>query len=80
MKTIQTPNNLEVLLHYHTTPQIHPRHDAPAVKSAVEMLLAEGLLQRDDRLYTTTDKGKFYLDHLLSRPFPVRTFSIPGGD
>ena len=74
---IGSPSNLEVLLHMHVSPSPHPRSDAPAVVEAIAELLEAGMICRDDRHYTTTDKGKFYIEHLLSIPFPVRTFSIP---
>ena len=56
---------------------IHPRSSAPSVIQSIQMLQEAGLIERDDRHYTTTAKGKFYLDHLLSIPFPERTFHIP---
>lgn len=77
MNCIGSPSSLEVLLHMHVSPSPHPRSDAMAVKHAISDLLEAGMIQRDDRHYTTTDKGKFYIEHLLSIPFPVRTFSIP---
>lgn len=74
---ITNPNNLDVLLHYHVSPCAHPRADAPAVKEATGMLLHFGLLEKDDRHFRTTAKGKFYIEHLLKQPFPVETFTIP---
>ena len=72
-----SPCALEVLIHCHTSPMIHPRSSAPSVIQSIQMLQEAGLIERDDRHYTSTAKGKFYLDHLLSIPFPERTFHIP---
>lgn len=80
MNTIQCPNNLEVLLHFHVSPSVHPRIDAMAVKEAITELREAGMIQPSDRSYTTTDKGKFYIEHLLAVPFPVRTFYIPANE
>ena len=77
MKCIWSPNNLEVLIHCHCSGSVHPRIDAPAVMDAIKILSAEGLIIQSDRHYVTTDKGKFYLDHLLSIPFPIQEYRIP---
>lgn len=77
MRCIHTPNNLEVLLHYHVTPTKHPRFEAPAVEEAIEELYQEGLIVNDGKSYRSTAKGKFYIEHLLRQPYPVTVFSIP---
>lgn len=74
---IQTPSDLELLIHCHVCAQVHPRADAPAIIDGISRLVAAGLIQREDRHYGTTDKGKFYIEHLLKQPFPVETFTIP---
>lgn len=76
---ILNPSNLELLIHCHVTPEQHPRGDAPAIKEGIHYLLKEGMIERYDRSYTTTKKGQFYIEHLLSLPFPVEhtTYVIP---
>lgn len=77
MPCIQTPSDLELLLHCHVSPQVHPRADAPAIIDGTRRLVDAGLIERMDRHYGTTEKGKFYIAHLLKQPFPVVTFCIP---
>lgn len=77
MKTISTVNSLEVLLHCHVSNSPHPRAEAPAVKEAIRALSFEGMIEPFDRHHVTTDKGTFYIKHLLKQPFPVVAFSIP---
>ena len=77
MKIIGTLNNLEVLIHCHCNPTVHPRLSSESVKEAIRLLVFEGMIEQFDRHYVTTDKGAFYLSHLLSVPFPVTSFVIP---
>lgn len=80
MACIRTPSDLEVLIHCHVSPTVHPRASAPAIIDGISRLCAYGLIEKDDRHYTTTQKGKFYLEHLLKQPFPVEIYSIPEVD
>lgn len=77
MACIQTPNNLDVLMHCHVSPTPHPRAGAPAVEDALEFLYQEGLIECVGGNYNTTKKGRFYLEHLLRQPFPETVFCIP---
>jgi hypothetical protein len=77
MKTIRTVHDLEVLLHCHVSPTVHPRYHVQAVKDAISSLVAHDMIEQSDRHYSTTEKGKFYLEHLLSQPFPVVIYAIP---
>lgn len=80
METIRTPNNIEVLVHYHCVCSPHPRADAPAVKEATEQFLEEGLIEVDgimENRYTTTLKGRFMMEMLCNTPFPVLKFCDP---
>lgn len=74
-----TPCQLEVLMHYYVSGHDHPRKEAPAVAEAITMFMQEGMLKfaNDGVHITTTDKGSFWLEHLLSIPFPVKRFRIP---
>lgn len=69
---------LNVLIHYHITQQVHPQANMPAVQEATHRLESQGLIERVDRHYETTPKGEFFLEHLLSVPFPVEVYAIPG--
>lgn len=78
-----TPNDLEVLLHYHIECVPHPRLQVPAVEQAVKMWVKEGMLERSrmidptDSGYATTRKAHVWLMHLLSEPLPENTWEVP---
>lgn len=71
---IGTPNNIEVLLHYHVYPSTHPRISAPAVQDATQMLLACGAIKPVDNHYTTTRKGAAWVKLLCRTPEPVEAY------
>lgn len=78
MTTLRTPNNIDVLIHYHVSLQPHERIHAPAVIEATEMLLNEGAIvpAPDGRkdCYTTTRKGKAWLAALENVPCPQEAY------
>ncbi len=67
------PSDIEVLLHYHVSPDPHPRIEAPAVADGIRRLKQLGLLEdrRRDNVYTTTDKGRVHIEQLCTMPLPV---------
>lgn len=72
---IHSPNNIEVLLHYHTTPEPHPRIDAPAVKEATEMLLrVECIKPSMPGRFNTTPKGKAWVEALCNVELPQEAY------
>lgn len=77
-----TPLEIELLLHYHTSPARHPRHDAPGVREARERFLALGLIEPDGRagcdFFITTAKGRQLVRQLCSLD-PARDFSSRQG-
>lgn len=73
MKSPLSPSDIEVLIWCHAHPEPHPRIDAPAVKGAVEMWFAAGMLRHtatDDDVFATTDKGKAMIAALCKTPEP----------
>lgn len=75
-----TPNDIEVLLHCHTCPSVHPRFDAQAVIESLDMFLDSGIIQRGDGdLFTTTDKGKALVSILCDTPFPTPAWISQSG-
>lgn len=77
MTTIYSPNNIEILLHCHTTPGPHKRIDAPAVRKAIADLLDEGAITADlangrTDCYRTTEKGRAWVAALCAVPAPVQ--------
>ena len=65
-----TPNEIEVLIHYHTSRTAHPRLNAPAVQAAVRMFEQTGIFEQDNGIYHTTDRGKALVQVLCNTPFP----------
>ena len=54
-----TPNDIEVLLHCHVSPRVHPRADAPAVREALRRLEDNMLIEkREHDYYHTTSRGR----------------------
>lgn len=86
-----TPLHLQMLLHYHSRCEPYGKHEpehasSPAVAAYRSDLLRAGLIEVDGRApppgvesagFTTTDKGRFYVDRLCSLPLPEATWIIP---
>lgn len=72
--TIGTPNNINVLLHYHTKPTPHPRSDAPAVIEVTDMLHREGCIYDEKGCWCTTDKGQAWVMALCNTEIPRELF------
>lgn len=71
-----TPNDIEILIHCHTTPSAHPRIDTPAVKDSLKTMEDQGLISKEDSegFYRTTDKGAVYMTLLCSVPMPKQAW------
>jgi hypothetical protein len=89
-----SPVKLEVLLHYHYSPEclaeVSDNKQSPSVEDAIRFWLKQEMLilTKDDdcengdgelywNVYTTTEKGKVYIEGLCRMPFPVPSWSIP---
>ena len=86
---IETPTNIEVLLHYHVSPSIHPRFDEKAsVEEAVEFLMGVGALERyfdsdgkgQHGHYQTTELGAAWVTALCNTKRPTAIFSDEHGN
>lgn len=83
--TIFSPNNIEVLLHCHTSPRPHPRiNDAQAVMDAVDMFLKLGAIEidrdaEDSNVYKTTPMGKAWVNALCNTPPPTLAYVDENG-
>lgn len=80
MKTPLSCSDLEVLIWCHTTPQIHPRITAGAVKEALKMFLACEMIresQEEEGIYITTEKGRAMIKAIQTIPEPVAVWIIP---
>lgn len=78
MTSIGTPNNIDVLLHCHTTSYRHERYDAGAVQEALALLFRMGAIKTvpdgDSGIYTTTALGKAWVQALCNVPPPKSVF------
>lgn len=72
-RRIGTPNNIEVLLHCHCSPEPHPRIHAPAVADAIAFLEASGAIERDPYpgSFRTTPLGRRWVASLCNVGLPL---------
>ncbi|MBT2300392.1 hypothetical protein J7E70_07930 [Variovorax paradoxus] len=74
-----TPLQIEMLLHFHTTPTPWPRLNAPACVEAIEGFIRDGLVRDDDpSRYWLTERGEACIRFLCAMPIPVANWAIPG--
>ena len=74
-----TPNDIEILLHFYTTPEPHERMDALAVKEAIESFLERKILVYDngDARFHVTGKGEKLVHMLCETPDPIQRWLDP---
>lgn len=80
MSDTHSPSDIEVILHYHSSPEPHPRFDAPAVTRAVVAFLNAGILKHSNTFasgYECTAKGNAWVRMICSTPYPVEAFTDP---
>jgi len=73
----QTPNNIEILIHYYTCPEPHPRFDSPAVKGAINRFIEDHIFELDHTKPSTirvSPKGKAWIKMILLTPYPKRAW------
>jgi hypothetical protein len=67
-----TPNDIEILIHFHCSMLPHPRRDAPAVRKTIADFLADGIIEPGTgEAYRTTEKGSAWL-RMICRVEPPR--------
>lgn len=74
-----TPNDIEVLMHYHASPDSHPRAHAPAVQASIRMFIAEGILKKEDS-FRTTEKGEALVRMLCNTEMPQQAWVDSNGN
>jgi hypothetical protein len=77
---MMSPSDLEVLIHYHVSPEPHSRRNAPAVRDAIDRFFGDGILESlpdDAKQYTTTARGRKFLEMILSTPYPKLVWIDP---
>lgn len=80
-----TPNDLDVLIHYYTTPGHHPRLWAPGVWDAVNKFIRDGVLvnpsgeavQLDACGLVVSEMGVAWLKLMLNTPYPIQKWVDP---
>lgn len=82
-----TPLQLQVLIHSYITTSWkgmeHLRDGNPTWKQQTKELFDNGMIEENNKvpldcfLYTITEKGAFWLKHILAIPFPVTEWKIP---
>ena len=82
-----TPNDIEILIHYHCVPKPHPRYETMAVKESTEKFLALGLIEEtksvatmEHTTYRTTQLGKALMEAILMTPVPETHYVDPRTD
>ena len=75
-----SPSDIEVMIHYHTDPNPHPREDAPAVKDAMKMFIQLGFLHWQEGQLRSTDLGAAWITMLCHTPLPLIAFVTPNGE
>lgn len=74
-----TPNDIEMLIHFHVSQAPHPRASAPACAEAIERMLAAGLIEPYSNTYKTTRRGVTHIEQLCSTPYPMRGWVCADG-
>jgi hypothetical protein len=80
-----TPNDIEILIHFHVSPTVHPRFDAGAVRDSIFMFVENGILELinsegNSHVYKTTKKGKALMSILCNTPFPQQAWVDSNGN
>lgn len=66
-----TPNDIDILIHYHVSASPHPRINAPAVQETLKRYVADGILvAKEGNYYDTTVRGKAWVEMILKTPYP----------
>ena len=75
-----TPNDIDVLIHCHTSGTVHPRYHAPAVHGSIASFVEDGILVHyEGNQYRTTGKGQALMAMLCSTPYPVEAWVDANG-
>jgi hypothetical protein len=81
-----TPNDLDVLIHYHVSVEPHPHSTSPAVKDTTLRYVKDGVFKErvipgsaafTTSQYSLTEKGKAFLQLILATPYPMPTWTDP---
>lgn len=73
-----TPNDVEILLHFHCSGIPHPRASAPAVRESIARFIDAGALTHGGPAgYMTTAKGDAWVQMICDTPEPIHMYVDP---
>lgn len=76
-----TPNDIDVLLHYHITIKPHPRRNAPAVSESIEHFVQAHVFSvtyiEETEIIRLLPRGRKLVEMLCSTPLPVPVWKDP---
>ena len=77
-----TPNDIDVLLHYHICPQPHPRVETIAVQDSIEAFMESDILKSSAKIdcFETTERGAALVRILCNTPYPTYRWVDKNGD
>lgn len=84
MKTIYSPNNIDVLLHCYSQKGPHPRLEALAVQDSIMEFISMGVVEvlkreKEGTIYKTTPLGDAWVQALCNVPPPRMAFIDQNG-
>lgn len=81
MTTIDSPNNIDILLHFYCTLGVpHPRQGAPAVDEAIKEMVDDGVLRAGATSFQITNLGRAWVTALCSTPKPKLAYVDSNGN
>jgi len=72
-----TPLEIEVLLHYYSSPVDHPNKTTEAVNDIIDKFITAGIFKLSRDVLVTTDRGKKLVVMLCETPFPEQVYVDP---
>ena len=70
-----TPNDIEVLIHHHVSPEPHPRAHALAIQESIRMFIINGIFEpREGGNHRTTQKGDALVRMLCNLKWPQKAW------
>ncbi len=74
-----TPNDIDVLLHYHCMATPHPRVHAPAVEETIRSFCGAQIfkISKEKKGYELTSRGEALVKMLCDTPFPKQRWIDP---
>jgi len=75
-----SPADIEVILHFNSSTERHPRQDAPAVANAINGYLTDDIL-RPSGVHPSgldiTERGRAWVEMICDTPYPEQVWLDP---